>query len=141
MAELAKVKPSGVSVTEVSDYAFAGYKGDYQSPPHGDINARKAFIIHWKDRPYRFVFSHDGSYCPWFEFPSGAGSSFQWWEGNEGWAEPLCDFGRMERNSFVDIIENTPARVWVRWNYISPNPRAARELTVPPKTSGLTPTA
>lgn len=123
MAALAQVKSDGVSVTEVSDYAFGRYKGDYQSPPHGDINARKAFIIHWKDRPYRFVFSHDGSYCPWFEFPSGAGTSFQWWEGNEGWAEPLCDFGRMERYSFVDVIEGGPHRVWVRWNYISPNPQ------------------
>jgi hypothetical protein len=123
MAELAEAKTSAVSVSEVSDYVFGGYTGDFKSPPHADGNPRKAFIIQWKDRPYRFVFSHEGSYCPWFEFPSGAGASFQWWEGNDGWAEPLCDFGRLERNSFVDIIDRGPERVWVRWTYLSPNPQ------------------
>ena len=123
VAELSGTKSDGVSVVEVSDYAFGGYAGDFTSPPHGDVNARRAFVIRWKDHAQRFVFWHDASYCPFFELPSGAGASFQWWEGNEGWAEPLCDFGRMERNSFVDVVEPGPDRVWVRWSYVGPNPQ------------------
>jgi hypothetical protein len=65
MAELGKMKTDGVSVVEVSDYVFGNYKGDFPSPPHADLNPKKAFIIYWKDFPYRFVFSHEGSYCPW----------------------------------------------------------------------------
>ena len=87
MAEFAGMKTGGVSVVEVSDYVFGGYRGEFPSPPHADLNPRKAFIIFWKDFPYRFVFSHEASYCPWFELPSGAGISYQFFEGNDGWAE------------------------------------------------------
>jgi hypothetical protein len=121
MAELAKTPTQGVSVVEVSDYVFGGYKGKFPSPPHADMNARRAFIIRWKDFSYRFVFSHEGSYCPWFEFPSGDGICFQFFEGNDGWAELFNDWGRKERNSFVDVIENGPKRVWIHWTYFGVN--------------------
>jgi len=124
MAQLAAMKTEGVSVVEVSDYVFGGYQGDFPSPPHADINPRKAFIIFWKDFPYRFVFSHEASYCPWFELPSGAGISYQFFEGNDGWAELFNQWGRKERNSFVDIMESGPERVWVRWTYIGVNVEA-----------------
>jgi hypothetical protein len=91
------------------------------SPPHADLNAKKAYIIVWKDFPYRFVFAHEGSYCPWFEFPSGAGVSYQFFEGNDGWAELFNQWGRQERNSFVDIMESGPERVWLRWTYFGVN--------------------
>ena len=117
MAELAKRKTEGVSVAEVSDYVYGNYKGDFPSPPHADRNPKKAFIISWKDFPFRFVFSHEGSYCPWFELPSGAAMAYQFFEGIYNY-ELFNQYGRQERNSFVDIIESGPKRVWVRWTYL-----------------------
>ncbi len=117
MSELAARKSEGVSAVEVSDYIYGNYKGPLASPPCADLNPKKAVVIFWKDFPFRFVFSHEGSYCPWFEFPSGAGVCFQFFEGNDGWAELFNQWGRQERNSFVDIIESGPKRVWVRWTY------------------------
>jgi hypothetical protein len=67
------------------------------------------------------VFSHEGSYCPWFEFPSGSAQCFQFFEGNDGWAELFNNFGRMEQNSFVEVLESGPKRVWVRWTYFGVN--------------------
>jgi hypothetical protein len=121
MAELKSMKTSGVSVAEVSDYVYGNYAGDFPSPPHADLNPKKAFVIFWKDFDYRFVFSHEASYCPWFELPSGAAVSYQFFEGNQGWAELFNDPGRQERNSFVEIIETGPRRVWVRWHYTGVN--------------------
>ncbi|MFL6257749.1 MAG: hypothetical protein ACJ74T_22310 [Pyrinomonadaceae bacterium] len=121
MSELKRLKTAGVSVVEVSDYVYGNYQGEFKSPPHADLNPRKAFVIYWRDRPERFVFSHEASYCPWFELPSGAALSYQFFEGNEGWAELFNEYGRRERNSFVDIIERGPRRVWVRWTYTGVN--------------------
>jgi hypothetical protein len=121
MSELKNMKTTGVSVAEVTDYVFGNYSGDFKSPPHADINPRKAFVIYWKDFPYRFVFSHEASYCPWFELPSGVALSYQFFEGNDGWAELFNEHGREERNSFVEVIEPGPRRVWVRWTYTGVN--------------------
>jgi len=121
MVALNQQKITGVSVTEVSDYVFGGYKGPMPSPPHADLNPKKAFVIAWQKFPFRFVFCHEGSYCPWFEFPSGAGQCFQFFEGNEGWGELFNNFGRQEQNSFVDVLERGPRRVWVRWTYLGVN--------------------
>ena len=121
VAELGKLKSDGVSVVEVSDYIFGGYKGELPSPPSADLNPKKAFVVFWKDYPFRFIFSHEGSYCPWFEFPDGAGICFQFFEGNQGWAELFNEWGRKEKNSFVDVIESGPKRVWVRWMYFGVN--------------------
>lgn len=117
MAELAGMETAGVSVVQVSDYVFGGYEGKFPCPPHADMNPKKAFIVFWKDLPYRFVFCHEGSYCPWFELPSGDGQCYQFFEGNTGWAELFNEWGRKERNSFVEVIEFGPRRVWVRWTY------------------------
>ena len=122
MARLEAARTEGVSVAEVSDYVYGGFRGGLKSPPHADLNPRKAFVIYWKDFGYRFVFSHEASYCPWFELPSsGAGVSYQMFEGNEGWAELFNEQGRRERNSFVDVIEAGPRLVWVRWTYFGVN--------------------
>ena len=75
----------------------------------------------WKDFPFRFVFSHEASYCPWFELPSGAAVCYQFFEGNLGWAELFNNWGRQERNSFVEVLEPGPQRVWVRWTYFGVN--------------------
>lgn len=45
MAELARMKTQGVSVVAVSDYAYGKYKGDFPSPPHADLNPKKAYVI------------------------------------------------------------------------------------------------
>ena len=121
MADLRKNRTTGVSILEVSDYVFGGYTGQFPSPPHADQNPKRAFIISWKNFPFRFVFAHEGSYCPWFEFPSGAGTCFQFFEGNGGWAELFNNFGRQETNSFVEVLEGGPGRVHVRWTYFGVN--------------------
>ena len=63
---------------------------------------------------------------PWFELPDGAGVCFQFFEGNDGWAELFNQWGRQERNSFVDVIESGPKRVWVRWTYFGVNVKAGQ---------------
>src|SRR2546430_138368 len=121
MADLL-IKPSApVTITEVSDYVFGGYTGAFPSPPHADLNPRRAFVIQWRDRPARFVFAHEASYCPFFELPSGAGLCYQFFEGNDGFAELFNDKGRREENSFVDVLESGPQRVRVRWTYFGVN--------------------
>jgi hypothetical protein len=121
MAQLAKLDVPGVSVHEVSDYVFGNYTGGFTSPPSADGSPRKAFVVRWHDRPYRFVFAHEGSYCPWFELSDGSGVCFQFFEGNEGWAELFNQFGRMEKNSFVEVIDAGPRQVHVRWTYFGVN--------------------
>ena len=121
MAELSRIKSPGVSVVEVSDYVYGNYRGDFPAPPHADGNPKKAFIVFWKEFPFRFVFWHEASYCPWFELPSGAALSYQFFEGNLGWAELFNNWGRKERNSYVEILEPGPDRVWVRWTYFGVN--------------------
>ena len=122
LADFAQQRNSGVTVTEVNDYAPARYQGDLvPSPPHADHNPRKALIVGWKDQPHRLVFSHEASYDPWLELPSGVGLCNQFFEGNFGWGELFNNNGRKERNSFVDIIQSGPQRIWVRWNYLCVN--------------------
>ncbi len=121
ISELPRLSGPGVAVHEVSDYVFGGYAGEFTSPPSADGNPRKAFIVTWHDRPYRFVFSHEGSYCPWFELSDGSGVCFQFFEGNDGWAELFNQYGRMEKNSFVAVLDRGPQRVHVRWTYFGVN--------------------
>jgi hypothetical protein len=121
MADVTRRETRGVSVVEVTDYVFGGYQGEFPSPPHADKNPKRAFIVSWEQFPCRLVFAHEGSYCPWFEFNSGAGFCYQFFEGNEGWAELFNDFGRKEKNSFVDVIESGPNRAWIRWTYFGVN--------------------
>src|SRR5688500_4214506 len=116
----------GVSVREVNDYVFGGYGGEFVSPPSADGNPRKAIVVTWPDRPKRFVFCHEGSYCPWFELGDGSGVCFQFFEGNDGWAELFNEHGRMEKNSFVEVIDHGragggPENVHVRWTYFGVN--------------------
>ena len=123
---LASVKPvsaaGAVDAREVEDDVFGGYAGTFSSPPDADANTKHAGIISWKDFPgRRFVFSHEGSYCPWLELPDGSGVCFQFFEGNDGWAELFNQFGRMEKNSFVEIVERGAEQVHVRWTYFGVN--------------------
>ncbi len=122
MAQLNSAVTSGVSVCEVTDYVPGHYAGELTpSPPHADMNPKRAFIVFWKDHAERFVFSHEASYCPLFELPSGAAMCNQFFEGNLGDAELFNDLGRKEQNSFVDVVEQGPQRVWVRWTYFCVN--------------------
>lgn len=120
--ELSNLSIKGVSAEEVSDYVFGNFKGEMkQSPPHSDINSKKAIIVKWENNPNKLVFSHEASYTPWLELPSGVALQPQFWEGNMGWGELMNVNGRKERNSFVNIIEKGPERVWVRWTYYGVN--------------------
>ena len=118
MAELAKRTTDGVAAIEVKDYAPGHYPGPMiPSPPHADFNAGKAVVVFWKDPSQRFVFSHEASYCPLLELTNGTAMCNQFFEGNFGDAELFNNGGRRERNSFVEIIQRGPQRVWVRWTY------------------------
>jgi len=120
MAELSQRAVAGVSAVEVSDYAPGHYTGPLTpSPPHADLNPGKAVVVLWKGQPQRFVFSHEASYCPLLELPNGAAMCNQFFEGNLGEAELFNNMGRKEKNSFVDIIQSGPQRVWVRWTYFA----------------------
>src|SRR5262245_18794929 len=110
-----------IGVRQVQDYVFGGYRGEFQSPPQADGNPRNAIVVSWSSRPYRFVFSHEGSYCPWFELADGSGTCFQFFEGNDGWAELFNQFGRMEKNSFVDVAEHNSRQAHIRWTYYGVN--------------------
>ena len=85
------------------------------------MNARKAVVVFWKDHPQRFIFSHEASYCPLLELPNGTAMCNQFFEGNLGNAELFNNMGRKEKNSFVDVIQSGPQRVWVRWTYFAVN--------------------
>ena len=122
LAELSQKKIKGVSAVEVSDYAPGGYTGSLQpSPPHADLNPKKAVIVVWEKNKNRFVFSHEASYCPFLELPNGVAMGNQFFEGNLGDAELFNNMGRKEKNSFVDVIQSGPQRVWVRWTYFAVN--------------------
>ena len=122
MADLARQSSKAVTVTEVNDYTTGHYTGTLApSPPHADMNPKKAFVVTWKDYPCRFVFGHEASYCPILELPSGAAMCNQFFEGNLGEAELFNNLGRKEKNSFVDVVQDGPERVWVRWNYFAVN--------------------
>jgi hypothetical protein len=110
-----------LSVRTVDDYVFGGYKGAFVSPPSADGDPRRAVIVQWQGRPERFVFWHEASYCPFFELSDGSGACFQFFEGNDGWAELFNQFGRMEKNSFVEIVDRGPRLVHVRWTYFGVN--------------------
>ena len=128
LAGLTNSESPGVTAVEVHDYAPGAYTGPLSpSPPHADMNPRKAIVVQWGGRSERFVFNHEASYCPILELPGGAGMCNQFFEGNiqgepanhSGSAELFNINGRKERNSFVDIIQSGPERVWVRWNYLA----------------------
>ena len=122
VAEIEAHALPGVSAAEVSDYDICGYKGELKpSPPHADMNPNHAVVISWKGKPHRVVFSHESSYDPWMELPNGVNLCNQFFEGNNGWAELFNNNGRKTRNSFVNIIQAGPGRVWVRWNYFCVN--------------------
>ena len=122
--DIARADPPAVAIHESTDYIFGAYQGALPSPPSADGNPRRALIVEWPGRDYRFVFAHEGSYCPWFELADGSGACFQFFEGNEGWAELFNQFGRQEKNSFVEIVEQGPQRVHVRWTYFGVNQTA-----------------
>jgi hypothetical protein len=110
-----------VNVRTADGYVFGGYKGKFVSPPSADSNPRRAVIVNWSGRAERLVFWHEASYCPFFELSDGSGACFQFFEGNDGWAELFNQFGRMEKNSFAEIVERGPRRVHVRWTYFGVN--------------------
>src|SRR5258708_7730674 len=88
MAELAarsgdQRRTEGVAAVEVNDYAPGHYAGELKpSPPHADLNAKKAVVVFWKNHPEKFVFSHEASYCPILELTNGAAMCNQFFEGN-----------------------------------------------------------
>jgi hypothetical protein len=121
-AEIDRLPNAGVRAVEVDDYVPGRYAGQLTpSPPHADLNPRKAIVIYWREHAHRCVFSHEASYCPLLELPSGVAMCNQFFEGNLGDAELFNNLGRKERNSFVDVLESGAQRVRVRWTYFCVN--------------------
>ncbi len=119
LAELSTRRPDPVEAVEVTDYAPGRYEGPLTpSPPHADLNPRRAVVVRWRGRKERFIFGHEASYCPLLEWPSGAAMCNQFFEGNLGDGELFNNPGRRERNSWVDVISSGPPFVWVRWSYM-----------------------
>jgi hypothetical protein len=116
-----QIRAADVKVRTADDYVFGGYNGTFVSPPSADRNPRRAIIVEWPSRPARLVFWHEASYCPFFELKDGSGACFQFFEGNDGWAELFNQFGRMEKNSFVEVVTHGPQQVHVRWTYFGVN--------------------
>lgn len=133
MADLARNVTRGVSATEVSDYVPGHYSGSLRpSPPHADLNPKKAIIVCWQNSGCRLVFSHEASYAPIIELPNGTAICNQWFLGNDDESELFNIMGRKERNSFVQVIQGGPDRVWVRWTYFSVN----KTPGIPPRFRG-----
>src|SRR5712692_9390466 len=66
MAELAQSKIKSVAAVEVCDYSPGGFRGELSpSPPHADLNPKKAIIVRWENWSHRLVFCHEASYAPW----------------------------------------------------------------------------
>ena len=56
MDELTKRTTQGVSALEVNDYAPGHYRGPLTpSPPHADMNAKKAVVVFWRDYSFGSV--------------------------------------------------------------------------------------
>lgn len=106
-----------VSVTEVSDYSIPSYTGSL----YADSNPKKAVIVSWPDRESRFVFWHEASYVPYWEYPNGLGANYQFFEGADGSGELFNQFGRMEKNSWVEIVQNDSKLAIVKWSYYDVN--------------------
>jgi hypothetical protein len=114
----------GVTVRVLTDYAPGRYTGPLTpSPPHADGNPRRAIEVAWPGRAERLIFSHEESYCPVLELPSGAAMCNQFFEGNLGDAELFNDPGRKESNSWVEVVSTGPRPAWVRWHYRCVNMR------------------
>ena len=49
-----------------------------------------------------------------------------------GDAELFNNAGRKERDSFVDILQSGPGRVWVRWTYFWLSANRTKRIPIPP---------
>jgi hypothetical protein len=111
-----------VTVSDVNNYVYGNYQGSYSpNPPHADGNPKHAVVVSWSDANFRLVFDHEASYCPFFELPSGGGCSYQFWEGNDGVAELMNQYGRMEQNSSVQVLSQGPNGAHIQWTYYGVN--------------------
>jgi len=140
MAELSSLPNTGVRAIEVNDFVYPGYRGKLEpAPPHADLNPKKAIIIVWKNYSHRLMFSHEATYIPLMMLPDGVSGCWQHVEANHDHRaknyrgrnlELMNQNGRRERNSFVDIIESGPKRVWVRWTYFCVDMMDEREVAL-----------
>jgi hypothetical protein len=106
-----------VSVTESTNYSIPSYTGAL----HADNNPKRAVIVSWPGKEQRFVFWHEASYVPYWEFPNGTGANYQFFEGAHGSGELFNMYGRMDANSNVEIIQNDDKLVILKWWYYDVN--------------------
>ena len=106
-----------VSVNVTANYTIPSYSGAL----HADNNPGRAVIVSWPGRDARFVFWHEASYVPFWEFPNGSGANYQFFEGANGSGELFNMYGRMDKNSNVEIVENSSKMIIVKWWYYDVN--------------------
>lgn len=106
-----------VKLEEVDDYVIPSYNG----PLYADNNPKRAVIASWPGSNARFIFWHESAYEPHWEFPNGAGMKYQFFEGAHGSGELLNKYGRMDKNSYPEIIQDDPKLGIVKWWYYDVN--------------------
>ncbi|MDD3647305.1 MAG: hypothetical protein PHS44_02280 [Candidatus Dojkabacteria bacterium] len=106
-----------VSAQEVDDYVIPSYSGKL----YADNNPKRAIIISWPGKSYRFVFWHECAYSPYWEFPDGKGMNYQFFEGAHGSGELYNKYGRLDKNSYPEIIHNSSKLAIVKWWYYDVN--------------------
>ncbi|MFC1727587.1 LamG-like jellyroll fold domain-containing protein [Patescibacteria group bacterium] len=116
----------------IEDYRFGNFDGDltpydpveHPFSNHADNNPEKAIVVEWHDFDgfdYRFVFWHEASYVPFWEFSDGTGLNYQFFEGADNCGELFNKYGRREANSYVQILESGPDRAKIKWDYFCTN--------------------
>ncbi|MBU0975299.1 MAG: family 16 glycoside hydrolase [Patescibacteria group bacterium] len=106
-----------VKVEEKDDYSIGGYN----EPLFADNNPKRALVISWPNKEYQFVFWHEASYVPYWEFPDGSGANYQFFEGANGSGELFNEFGRKDENSNVEIVSSNSKLVILKWFYYDVN--------------------
>lgn len=101
----------------VDDYVIPSYDG----PLYADNNPKRAVIVSWPGKEKRFIFWHESAYEPHWEFPNGSGMKYQFFEGANSSGELLNKYGRMDENSFPEIIHNDDKLAIVKWWYYDMN--------------------
>lgn len=104
------------NLTKFSDNSKASFSVKKENYLYGGISG-EALVVTFPFNA-KFVFWSKASFIPWWEMDQAVMSNEfveTWGFGAEGCAEPMQD--RENRYSKVQIIENSPARIKIKWRY------------------------
>ena len=123
-----------VYATRVYDYNFGDYVGKFSpTPPHADANPNEAVKVIWRSSSTKnkvddqeLVFWRERANVPFFQLPylntttnklTTMGVSFGYLEGNLPHINLVNQYGRLNKNSIVNILKNKPDEVVIEWIY------------------------